>query len=422
MTKKVTVKLESLTEKVCSGSTPRGGDSVYISSGTALIRSQNVYNGNFSRAGLAFIPESIAEKMISVSVNDDDVLLNITGDSVARCCIVPSDVLPGRVNQHVMIIRADKDVLSPKFLMYYLTSPFMQKRMLSLAGAGGTRKALTKGMVQNFEIPRVEKPVQEKIAAILSAYDDLVENNRRRIELLEESARLLYQEWFVRLRFPGHETTRIINGIPEGWGEFCLEDFFSIKHGYAFRGEFFSETPTNRILLTPGNFKIGGGIKLDKLKFYSEEEEVKEEYILRINDLVLTMTDLSKESDTLGYPLLVPNFGENVFLHNQRLGKIIFKDDDFLRFLFFFIMQDPRYRAFVVGSASGTSVKHTSPGRILAYKTILPKDFSMEFLKHFNMIVKNNQFQIYNLFLQNQKLAEARDLLLPRLMSGEIEV
>ena len=93
----------------------------------------------------------------------------------------------------------------------------MQDTMLSLAGSGGTRKALTKEMIERLEVPRPPRAVQERIADILSAYDDLIENNRRRMALLEEAARQLYREWFVRLRFPGHEHTRITNGVPEGW-------------------------------------------------------------------------------------------------------------------------------------------------------------------------------------------------------------
>ncbi|XIV53030.1 restriction endonuclease subunit S [Escherichia coli] len=145
--------LSALTLKIGSGSTPRGGDSVYISEGTTLIRSQNVYNNEFSTDGLVYIDEKTAEKMKGVSVEKEDVLVNITGDSVARCCLVHDAVLPARVNQHVAILRTNPKKLLPHFLAFYMVSPFMQAKMLSWAGTGGTRKALTKGMLEGFEIP-----------------------------------------------------------------------------------------------------------------------------------------------------------------------------------------------------------------------------------------------------------------------------
>ena len=173
--------------------------------------------GRFHYKGLAYLNGEQAGKLKNVTVERGDILLNITGDSVARACQVPGAIVPARVNQHVSIIRPDPEILSPDFLCYYLISPLMQKYLLSRAGSGGTRKALTKGMICDLEVPQPPENVQTRVVAILSAYDDLIENNRRRIQLLEESARLLYKEWFVHLRFPGHEHTTITDGVPEGW-------------------------------------------------------------------------------------------------------------------------------------------------------------------------------------------------------------
>ncbi|MBE3797143.1 hypothetical protein HJ183_15940 [Vibrio parahaemolyticus] len=105
--------LSAVTSKIGSGSTPRGGDSVYITEGTALIRSQNVYNNEFTSDGLVYIDEKTADKMKGVTVEANDVLVNITGDSVARCCIVNENALPARVNQHVAILRAKKKLPNP---------------------------------------------------------------------------------------------------------------------------------------------------------------------------------------------------------------------------------------------------------------------------------------------------------------------
>ena len=224
--------LSALTLKIGSGSTPRGGDSVYISEGTTLIRSQNVYNNEFSTDGLVYIDEKTAEKMKGVSVEKEDVLVNITGDSVARCCLVHDAVLPARVNQHVAILRTNPKKLLQHFLAFYMVSPFMQAKMLSWAGTGGTRKALTKGMLEGFEIPLPPVDVQDKIVQKIKTYNDLIENNRRRIQLLEESARLLYQEWFVHLRFPGHKQVKITDGVPEGWSKEPLENLLVLQRGF----------------------------------------------------------------------------------------------------------------------------------------------------------------------------------------------
>ncbi len=212
------VKLGDVCSKIGSGATPKGGSAVYIKKGTALIRSQNVYNLSFEYDGLAFINDDAAKKLNGVTIEKNDVLLNITGDSVARSCVVPSELLPARVNQHVAIIRTDNTVLDPFFLNYYLVSPYMQSLMLGLAvGKGASRNAMTKEMIENFEIPCPLISIQKNIVKKLKAYDDLIENQQKQIALLEEAARRLYREWFVALHFPGHETTPITDGVPEGW-------------------------------------------------------------------------------------------------------------------------------------------------------------------------------------------------------------
>jgi type I restriction enzyme S subunit len=137
------IRLGTVCTKIGSGATPRGGSEVYLARGPySLIRSQNVYNDGFRRDGLAFIGEAHAQELSNVVVEEDDVLLNITGDSVARCCQVDPSVLPARVNQHVAIIRPDPNRLSPCFLRYCLVSRKMQRQLLSWAGSGRAMHSL----------------------------------------------------------------------------------------------------------------------------------------------------------------------------------------------------------------------------------------------------------------------------------------
>ena len=193
-----TVKLGDVCTKIGSGATPRGGKDVYLQDGPyALIRSQNVYNDGFHREGLAFVGEHHANELRNVEVSEGDVLLNITGDSVARVCQVVPDVLPARVNQHVAIIRPDSDNLDLGYLRYYLVSPEMQTLLLSWAGSGGTRNALTKAMIESLEIPLPPLSEQRVIAHILGTLDDKIELNRRMNETLEAMARALFKSWFV---------------------------------------------------------------------------------------------------------------------------------------------------------------------------------------------------------------------------------
>ena len=236
--------------KIGSGATPRGGKDVYLDEGPyTLIRSQNVYNDGFHRGGLAFIGERHADELQNVEVFEEDVLLNITGDSVARVCQVAPDVLPARVNQHVAIIRPDSVDLDAGYLRYYLASPGMQNLLLSWAGSGGTRNALTKGMIESLEIPVLPLPEQRHIAQILGTLDDKIELNRRMNETLEQIARAIFQDWFVDFRpiraklegrepylppelwdlFPERLMDSELGEIPEGWEVRALEQVVGLN-------------------------------------------------------------------------------------------------------------------------------------------------------------------------------------------------
>lgn len=170
--------LKDLTTKIGSGSTPRGGKSAYIDSGIPIIRSQNIIDLSFHESGLAFISEEQARAMEGVSVHLNDVLLNITGDSTARVAIW-NRRQQARVNQHVAIIRANPDQLDPYWLMYWLYSPEVKQHLLMLASSGASRAALTKGMLEQLELPDFSVRQQQSISAPLRALDDKIAANDR---------------------------------------------------------------------------------------------------------------------------------------------------------------------------------------------------------------------------------------------------
>lgn len=154
------------------------------------------------------------------------------------------------------------------------------------------------------------------------------------------------------------------------WKEESFGSIFKVKHGYAFKGEFFTDSPQRYALVTPGNFAIGGGFQSQKKKYYSGP--VPNEYVLMPGAVVVTMTDLSKQSDTLGYASLVPDDG-TTWLHNQRVGLLEFHDQNQADPVFFsYLMRTRAYRTWVVGSATGTSVKHTAPSRIESFRCLVP--------------------------------------------------
>ncbi|MDZ7856829.1 restriction endonuclease subunit S [Sphaerotilus sp.] len=146
------VPLGKIVGKIGSGFTPRGGDAAYLPEGTPLIRSLNVYDDQFQDDGLAFISDEQALSLAGVTVESKDILLNITGASVARCCMAPERYLPARVNQHVMIIRVDREKADPFFVHKAINSDERKRQLLSFAQKGSTREALTKEMVSKFEI------------------------------------------------------------------------------------------------------------------------------------------------------------------------------------------------------------------------------------------------------------------------------
>jgi len=156
------------------------------------------------------------------------------------------------------------------------------------------------------------------------------------------------------------------------WISTTLADNIEIKHGYAFKSTFFTDKETDNILLTPGNVEIGGGFKSLKFKYYNGP--ILEEFVFNKGDIFVAMTDLSKNGDILGYPAKIPCIKGKKFLHNQRLGKVIFKDGSVIapNYLYW-IMRTREYRHHVLSSASGTTVKHTSPDRILSYSLKVPK-------------------------------------------------
>ena len=267
-----------------------------------------------------------------------------------------------------------------------------------------------------ISLPPLNK--QEKIIKILDNLDTKISNLQNQNRILEQTAQAIFQSWFVDFDGVTEFEDSELGKIPKGWKVTTLKNHIDIKHGYAFKGEFFSDKPTKYVLLTPGNFKVGGGFKGDKIKYY--DGQILEEYILDTDDLLVTMTDLSVMGDTLGFPMYVPKFDSTIFLHNQRLGKINIKNDSYLSTTFLYhLCCSLKYRIEILASLTGSTVKHSSPERIMSFQFELPEENK---IKKFDKIITPIKRKIDRLQETIEQLTNTRDILLPKLMSGEIRV
>ena len=404
------LKLKEMTSKIGSGATPRGGKNSYKESGISLVRSLNVYDFKFETKDLAYIDENQAGRLSNVTLEENDILLNITGASVARCTIIPDNILPARVNQHVSIIRIKKNIADPYFVLYSINSDYYKHRLLSLAQGGATREALTKEMIEKFEIKLPPLPTQQKIASILSAYDDLIENNNRRISILEEIAQKLYREWFVKFRFPGHEEIKMVESevglIPEGWKIVSASDTMEINPRTTLTKE--GEKPyLSMSYLSENSMVIKGN------EYRSGNSGTK----FKNSDTLFARITPSLENGKTGYVQFLDDenpigFGSTEF--------IVLRSKTLTPEYVYCLARSENFRANAIKSMTGAT------GRQRVQNSCFDNYFfaqpSEDTLKQFTNIVRP-MFELINLLhRKNLNLKKQSDLLLPKLISGKIDV
>ena len=190
-----TILMKRLASKIGSGATPKGGRESYGTEGISLIRSMNVYNGCFKYKDLAYISVDQAKKLENVVIQENDVLLNITGASVARCCVVPDGILPARVNQHVCIIRCNNKII-PKYLCHLLIDDNYQRLLLDIAGSGATREAITKQQIEKLSIIIPPIKLQNQFADFATKVEIQKATVQQSIDKLETLKKSLMQEYF----------------------------------------------------------------------------------------------------------------------------------------------------------------------------------------------------------------------------------
>lgn len=191
-----------------------------------------------------------------------------------------------------------------------------------------------------------------------------------------------------------------------------LGDFIKIKHGYAFKGDYISTEDNGIVLVTPGNFNIGGGFKEQKCKFFTSD--YPQEYVLKEDDLIVTMTDLSKAVDTLGYSALVPKSEERIYLHNQRIGLVQILNNNIDKHFLYWFMRTPSYQKRIAATSTGSTVHHTSPDRIGEVEIDIPELEAQKRIANC-MDVIDKKIEInekINRNLQEQAVAIYKDMIL----------
>ena len=396
--------LKKITTKIGSGATPRGGQNSYKTEGITLIRSLNVYDFEFSYEGLAFITEGQASetRLARVIVEPKDILLNITGASVARCCMVPEHLLPARVNQHVSLVRVDPNRADSYYVLYCINSPVYKHHLLALAQGGTTREALTKEIIGNFEIPLPPLPTQRKIAAVLSVYDDLIENNTRRIKILEEMASTIYREWFVEFRFPGHEGVEMVESelglIPQGWEVKQLGEMCHVVMGLSPKSEFYNETGDG-LPFHQGVTDFGERFPTDRVYCTIKKRVAEAGDILFSVRAPVGRINIANKKIVIGRGLsAIRSKNRNQTFLLQQL-KDRFQEEDTM--------------------GSGAIFNAIRKTDLLGIPLLTPTE---SVIGKFEEIVNLIFAELANLTLKNANLRQTRDLLLPKLISGEIDV
>lgn len=381
------VKLKEVTVKIGSGATPKGGSGAYKENGISLIRSQNVLDYKFSTDGLAFIDDEQANALKNVIVEENDILLNITGDSVARCCSAPVDWLPARVNQHVAIIRANPNLANSDFIKYHLLAS--KEELLILSEIGGTRNALTKAMIEDFTINFPPLPEQQAIASVLSSLDDKIDLLHRQNKTLEAMAETLFRQWFIE-------------EAKDDWDIKPLSQIANFLNGLACQK--FPPQLGEKGLPVLKIKELNSGI--------SESSDwatanVKNEYIVHHGDIIFAWSA----------SLMVKIWSGVDCILNQHLFNVT--SEKYPKWFYYEWCKYHLAEFISVAESHATTMGHIKRKDLDEAMVKVPSDNELQFMTKIMQPILDKQ--ITNL-KQIQTLENLRDSLLPKLMSGEIRV
>ena len=297
-----------------------------------------------------------------------------------------------------LVFRPKNESIDNLYLYYFMKTEFIKQSMInSMVGATG-RQRVNNDVFKNIEVNFPDKEKQIKIGKILSAYDDLIENNQKQIKLLEEAAQRLYKEWFVDLRFPGYETTPIIDGVPEGWENKNLSDIAEVVMGQSPKSEFYNKNN-------------------EGLPFHQGVANFGERFIL--DDIYTTSFNRTAKVNSILFSVRAPvgriNITKNKIAIGRGLAAINHKES-YQSFLFY-LLKERFFKDNLLGN--GSIFASVSKDELLTQKFMIPSEY---LVKKYNQITENIDLKIYSLDTQIKMLIESRDRLLPKLMNSELEV
>lgn len=383
---------------------PKGHNFVLDPTNYPYIRARDIKNGKINIEEPVYINNNTFNIISKYTVRENDVVITIVGANVGDIALIDSKHDGANLTENAAkLMPKDRNTLSPKFLKYSLFGDVQKSKFQQIAMAAAQPK-LGLYKIKDFEIsiPKIE--TQKRIADILSAYDDLIENSLKRIVLLEQAAQNIYKEWFVNLRFPGYENTPIKEetGLPEGWKKVLAKEYFDFKRGIEVGSKnYVNEESENTI-----PFIRVGSISSRDTDIFTDISLVKDK-TLKLSDVVVSMDG---SIGIIGYGL--------VGAYSTGLRKVAAKSDKYGNGFIFCLLKSEDIQNTIRAYAKGSTILHASS----SIEHMSFNNATSEIAYQFNSIIEPIYNQMLNLNKLNQKLKVARDILLPRLMNRTIEL
>lgn len=371
--------------------------------GIPFVTISNIKDNSFDFTNCMHVPQSYYDNLLAKrKPQKGDILYSVVG-SFGIPVLIKENVR-FTFQRHIAILRPNPHIVEPAYMYYSMLSKafFLQA---DAAAIGAAQRTISLSSLQNLTINLPDLPTQRRIASILSAYDDLIENNRRQIKLLEEAAQRLYREWFVELRFPGHESVKVVDGVPEGWMKGTVDNIVKLLSGYPFKSSEYVSSGKYR-LITIKNVK-DGEFSPDNVDYIDQlPDKVPSHCILTEGDILLSLTG------NIGRVCIVNGYN---YLLNQRVAKLQTLHPAYAYCMF----RSKEMLNKMTALSNGVAQQNLSPIRAEKIRILIP---SSNLLFQFKNIVEPIISQIILLNNQITFACEARDRLLPELMGREIEV
>ncbi|GAA4651558.1 hypothetical protein GCM10023116_38420 [Kistimonas scapharcae] len=376
-------------------------------SGYKMINMGELFaNDKIGDINMELVPMNDKE-LQSMLVEEGDLLFarqSLVLSGAGKCSLVKSAKEPTTFESHIIRVRLRKDFADPSFYYYYFKSPYSGIKSIVTQGV---QAGIRGNDLKNLPIHVPPLSQQKAIAALLTNYDDLIENNRRRIQLLEESARVLYLEWFVHLRFPGHEHVEKVEGVPEGWKPTFLPDVVDVNPKESIPKD-------HEAWYVPMASLSETSMTADPKYFERRTKHTTVKF--RRNDTLLARITPCLENGKTGFAYFLKE--DEVACGSTEF--IVLRGNKVSAEFTYFLARSYPLRETAINSMTGSSGRQRVQVSCLnEYRVPLPPS---HLLNEFDKVVRDNFVQIRLLMEQNTRLEQARDLLLPRLMNGEIAV